>query len=429
MRSAALLVLLSSIGVAATFRDVAPVIEAHCSGCHQKGEIGPMPLTSYAEARPWAKAIKQAVVKGTMPPWHADHATSGRFANSRLMQDSEIRKLVDWADSGAPEGEPVSIHPPQTSEGWKLGKPDLVIRVPGAKIPASGTFEYTFLVTPVDVPADTWIAAAEWKIDQRAVVHHMNAFLRPPGSSFVANVKPGVLYVPTRDERAARHEGERDVDRRELLIGYEPGYKPAPWGEGRAKLLHKGSSVVFEIHYNTSGKPITDYSELGIYFAKQPPRERVLTITPADAGLTIPAGDSNYSSHVTATVTRDVTLVSLQPHMHLRGKAFEINAKFPDGHREALLRVPRYDFNWQTTYFLAKPVVLPKGTVLEYTATFDNSANNAHNPDPSKTVHWGDQSWDEMNIGFTELAFDASGDPDVAVLSGTTRPGGISQSR
>jgi hypothetical protein len=193
--------------------------------------------------------------------------------------------------------------------------------------------------------------------------------------------------------------------------------------------LRKGSSVVFEIHYNPNGKALTDYSELGIYFAKEAPRERVLTIIPADAaGLAIPAGAADYSSRLTATLTHDVKLVSLQPHMHLRGKAFEITAVFPDGKRDLLLEVPRYDFNWQTTYFLAKPMALPKGTVLEYTATFDNSPNNPHNPDPAKVVYWGDQSWEEMNIGFTELAFDAAADPDVAVLSGTTRPGSAAPS-
>ncbi|HEY3740176.1 MAG TPA: thiol-disulfide isomerase [Bryobacteraceae bacterium] len=410
---------------AVTFRDVAPILEAHCSGCHQPGEIGPMPLTSYKEARPWAAAIKQAVVRGTMPPWHADRATSELFANSRLLKESEVRTIAEWAESGAAEGTPgVAIDPPHATEGWKLGKPDLVIKVPGAKIPATGTYEYTFLVTPLDLPADTWVAAAEWKIDQRSLVHHMNAFLRPPGSSYLANVPPGKLYTPTHEERLARHKDEREVDRRELLVGYEPGYKPAPWGEGRAKLMHKGGAIVFEIHYNTNGKAATDYSELGIYFAKQPPRERVETITPADAlGLKIPAGDPAHSTHVTATLTHDAKLVSLQPHMHLRGKAFDIWAVFPDGKREELLKVPRYDFNWQTTYFLKKPMDLPKGTMLEYTATFDNSPNNPSNPDPTKTVYWGDQSWDEMNIGFTELSFDVTADPDVAKLSGTTLPG------
>ena len=428
MKHAATAALLSSVAFgAATFHDIAPILEAHCAGCHQAGEIGPMPLTTYVQARPWARAIKQAVLQGTMPPWHADRITSQRFANARLLKEADIRLLADWVDSGALEGASVAVFgSPRPADGWKLGKPDLVIQVPGAKIPASGTYEYTFLVTPVDIPADKWIAAAEWKVDQRAVVHHMNAFLRPPGSSFVASVEPGKLYVPTHGERSARSQNEREVDRRELLIGYEPGYKPAAWGEGRAKLMRKGGSVVFEIHYNPSGKALTDYSELGIYFAKQTPRERVMTITPADAGLAIPAGNANYASHVTATLTHEVKLVSLQPHMHLRGKAFEITAAYPDGKRDTLLRVPRYDFNWQTTYFLAKPIVLPKGTVLEYTATFDNSPSNRYNPDPSKTVYWGDQSWEEMNIGFTELAFDSALDPDVAVLSGTTRPGGIS---
>jgi hypothetical protein len=417
---------LAPVGAAdVTFADVAPIIEARCAGCHRPGEIGPMPLTSYAEARPWAKAIRQAVVQRTMPPWHADRETSVRIANSRALRDDEIQTVTAWVDGGAKASfaaEPV-IHTPALSGGWKIGRPDLVIRVPGAKVPSRGTYAYTFLVTPVELPADTWISAAEWKIDQRTAVHHMNAFIRPPGSSFVSTIVPGRLTVPTPEERSARHTGEREVDRRELLAGYEPGYTPAGWGEGRAKLLRKGSAIVFEIHYNTTGKELTDYSELGIYFASQPPVERVLTITPADAGLAIPAGDANYSSHVTATLRHEAKLISLQPHMHLRGKAFEILARYPDGRVEALLRVPRYDFNWQTTYFLAKPLQLPAGTILEYTAWFDNSANNRFNPDPSTVVHWGDQSWEEMNIGFTELAFDATSDPDVAVLSGTTRPG------
>lgn len=386
-----------------------------------------MPLTTYREARPWAKAIAEAVKRGAMPPWHADRETSARFANTRLLTTQEVESITAWAQGGAPEGAPaVPSSAPATApeQSWRLGpKPDLIIRVPNARIPASGVFEYTFFVSPVDIPADAWIAAAEWRIDKRAIVHHMNAFIRPPGSSFVAQLKPGELYTPTKTERAARHEGEREVDRRELLIGYEPGYKPAPWGDGRAKLLRKGSSIVFEIHYNPNGTAMTDASELGIYFSQQPPRERVITITPADAALAIPPGDANFASRVSATMRRDVTLVSLQPHMHLRGKAFEITARFPDGSRETLLRVPRYDFNWQTTYFLKAPLQLPRDTVLEYTAWFDNSPNNRFNPNAAQTVYWGDQSWEEMNIGFTELAFDATSDPDVATLSGTTRPG------
>jgi hypothetical protein len=254
----------------------------------------------------------------------------------------------------------------------------------------------------------------------------MNAFVRPPGSSYVAAAPIRQFYVAKTTERAARRADEREVDRRELLVGYEPGYRPAPWGDGEAKLIRKGSDIVFEIHYTANGKEAVDYSELGLYFAKEPPRQRVLTISPADSKFVIPAGDDDYRSFTAATFKQPVRLVSLQPHMHLRGKAYRFEAVFPDGRRETLLNVPRYDFNWQTTYFLKDPLDLPEGTRLECTAWFDNSPNNRFNPDPTKEVRWGDQSWEEMNIGFTEVAFDARVDPDIATLSGTTQPGSTS---
>jgi hypothetical protein len=413
----------AALGRETAFSDVQPILERRCAGCHRSGEIGPMPLTTYQEARPWAKAIREAVLGGAMPPWHADAETSRRIANSRLMPKEEIRAIADWVDAGAKEGTPVrrNAAPPEES-GWRLGKPDLVIRVPGYPVPARGAVQYTFLVTPADLPADAWIAAAEWKIDRRTHVHHMNAFIRPPGSSYIAAAPRNEFYVASRTERAARRDTEREVDRRELLIGYEPGYRPIPWGEGRAKLLRKGSDIVFEMHYNTNGTPVVDYSELGLYFLKRAPRERVLSVAPADSKFAIPPGDANFRSESTATFTSEVKLISMQPHMHLRGKSFAITAAYPDGRSDILLRVPAYDFNWQTTYFLAQPLVLPAGTRLECVAHFDNSPNNRHNPDPAKTVTWGDQSWEEMAIGFLEVAFDAARDPDVAVLSDRPKP-------
>jgi hypothetical protein len=256
-------------------RDVAPVIASRCQSCHKPGEIGPMPLTTYQEARPWAKAIRQAVLKGTMPPWHADAATTPHFRNARVLTAAEREVLVAWADTGAAEGSPAA--PPKAAEdagpkGWQLGRPDLVIRVPGFRVPESGAIQYTFLVTPTGFTGDKWIAAAEWKIDQRRVVHHINAFVRPPGSSYVAAAPPGTPYVASTTERAARRAGEREVDRRELLAGYEPGYRPAPWGDGEAKLIRKGSDIVFEMHYTANGKEAVDYSELGLYFAKEKPK-------------------------------------------------------------------------------------------------------------------------------------------------------------
>lgn len=414
-----LLLAVSTLLPAATFRDAARIIEARCATCHYSGGPGPMPLTSYTEIRPYAAAIRQSVARGSMPPWHADEETSHRFANSRLLPAAEKQTLLAWLSAGAPNQAGVQIAAPRASSTWRLGQPDIILRIPGMRVPARGTLEYAFLVHKLNLAQDTWIAAAEWKIDQKAVVHHINAFTRPAASSYVAEALPGEIYVATRAERAAKRPDEREIDRRELLLGYEPGYLPQPWGPGRAKLLKAGSDIVFEMHYTANGQPAVDHSELGLYLAKSPVRERVLTITPADANLEIPPGAPHYESKVSATLLREAKLVSLQPHMHLRGKAYEIllNGK-------PLLKVPRYDFNWQTTYFLKEDIPLPPGSVLSATAWFDNSPNNRYNPDPTQTVRWGDQSWEEMNVGFMEIAIPAAVDPDVAKLSGTTRPNG-----
>ncbi len=419
-----MLALPSMAMAAVTYADVKPILRERCEGCHQAGEIGPMALGTYKQARPWAKAIRQAVMDRSMPPWHADEETSRRIRNNRALSKAELESIVKWVDGGALEGAAVEAAAVEARpSGWRLGKPDLVIRVPAYQVPAEGTVQYTFLVTPTNFTQDMWIAAAEWKIDQRAVVHHMNAFVRPPGSSYVKTAPVHQMYVASKDERLARRDDEKEVDRRELLIGYEPGYRPAPWGEGRAKLIRKGADVVFEIHYTTNGTAVEDNSELGIYFAKEAPKERVLSLAPADSKLAIPAGDAQYPSAARATFTRDVKLISMQPHMHLRGKDFDIRATYADGRADALLRVPRYDFRWQTTYFLADPIVMTRGSSMDFLAHFDNSANNKFNPDATKTVYWGDQSWEEMNIGFIEVAFPAGADANVAVLSDVPRPG------
>jgi hypothetical protein len=242
----------------------------------------------------------------------------------------------------------------------------------------------------------------------------------------VKTAPPGQLYVASKDERGARRADEREVDRRELLLGYEPGYRPIAWGPTQGKLLRRGSDIVFEMHYTANGKAVADYSELGIYFAKTKPAQRVMTITPADSKLAIPPGESNHRSFVYAELQAPARLISMQPHMHLRGKAYRIDAVYPDGRRETLINVPRYDFNWQTTYFLKSPIDLPKGAKLECTAWFDNSPNNPANPDPAKTIYWGDQSWEEMNVGFMEIAFPASADADIVKLSDTTKPSPVS---
>ncbi len=417
MKSAAIVLLAAAssfgAGVPTFSGDVYPILKAKCQGCHQKGEVAPMAFTDYQSTRPWAKAIREAVLRGSMPPWHADPKASRAFHNDRSLSAAERQRIAAWAEGGAPEGPAADYAAPERrADGWKLGKPDLVMRIPGFKMPATGDVPYTFVAFPTGLTQDTWIHAAEWRIDKREVVHHVNAFVRPPGSSYVAGHEPLKFFVPTITERRVGRPGEGAFARRELLVGYEPGYAPIPWGPRQGKLIRAGSDIVVEAHYNTNGKELVDHSELGIYFAKQPPAERVVTISVQNMNFTIAPGDPAYRSDAVSGFDAPVKVVSVQPHMHLRGKAMRLTAILPDGRREPLIDVPKYDFLWQTTYFLKDPLALPAGSRIECAAWFDNSPNNKVNPDPKAAVGWGDQSRDEMHIGFTEIAFDAKLDAE-----------------
>jgi len=388
--------------------DVYPVIRARCQSCHQKGEVAPMAFTSYRDTRPWAKAIKESVLRGTMPPWHADRKASAAFVNDRSLDPREIDLIVRWADGGAPEGKAIDYAAPAGSgRGWKLGTPDLVLKIPRFKVPAQGTIPYTFVVFSTGFTRDTWIHAAEWRIDKREAVHHMNAFVRPPGSSYVAGFPQLEFFVPTIAQRRVGRPGEGVFERRELLVGYEPGYVPAAWGPNQGKLIRAGSDIAIEMHFNAAGKDLVDESELGIYIARAAPRERLVNVAVQNMTFTIPPGDPNYRTEASAEFAVPVRVVSVQPHMHLRGKAMEMRVVQPGGRIEPLIQVPRYDFNWQTTYALREQVRIEPGGRVDCFAWFDNSPNNKWNPDPSKAVGWGDQSWEEMHIGFTEIAFDA----------------------
>jgi len=394
--------------------DVWPVFEKHCVGCHQPGAIGPMSLTSYSEIRPWSRAIRQAVLAKSMPPWHAAPGTAHAFRNDRSLSKSEIDTIVRWVDSGSPEGDvqaPKFV--PAADHGWRMGKPDLVFQVPGLHVPKSGVMPYTFVIIPLHFEQDTWVRAAEFRIDQRALVHHINAFIRPPGSSYLADFPKNQIFVPTVADRGKKREGEAVFGRRQLLLGYEPGYAPMPWLENGAKLIPAGSDLVFEMHFNPNGHEVTDYSKLGLYLAKAAPAHRVLAIdTLRDLDFAIPPGDADYLSHASMTLAHSARLLSIQPHMHVRGKSMEVKATLPDGRTETLLSVPKYDFNWQTTYVFKQPVELPAGTVLDSVAGFDNSPNNKFNPDPNATVRWGDQTFNEMHIAFLELVLDSKADPE-----------------
>ncbi len=373
-----------------------------------------MPLTSYAEVRPWAQAIRAAVLSRIMPPWHAAGETAHNFRNDRSLTEPEIRTIADWVKQGAPEGEPLrtQFHPAAREDGWKLGKPDIVIRIPGFRVPQSGQMTYRYLITGGLFPKDVWIRAAEFRIDHRNVVHHINAYARSPESSYLAGYPKGEIVAATLADRGRRREGEKVFDRRQQLVGWEPGYVPMPWLPGGAKQIRAGSDIVFEMHYSPNGKEVTDYSQLGIYLADAPPVERVVAIdTLRDLDLAIPAG-ATYTSRASMTLAEPVKLVSVQPHMHYRGKAMEVRVIYPDGRTKLLISVPKYDFNWQTTYVLREPLLLPAATRLDSVAQFDNTLNNPFNPDASLLVKWGDQTTDEMHIAFLELALPVAADPE-----------------
>jgi hypothetical protein len=395
------------------YKDALPVLQRNCQTCHRPGESGPMSFLDYETTRPWAKAIKTAVLTKKMPPWFAD-PHYGKFSNDRSMAQPEIDTLVAWADTGAQAGNPKDA-PKRMDwvEGWRIGKPDQVISMPVAvDVPASGTIDYQYIVIPTGFTEDKYVQLSEARPGNPAVVHHIIAFIREPGNPWLKEAKPGVPFIPR--ERARRAEADSNGDKKkhqqqdggfgDFLAGYAPGTLPNIMKPGQAKLVKAGSDLVLQMHYTANGKATSDISRIGIVFATTQPTERVLTLAAANADFAIPPGDSNYKVDSKFTLQDDATLLNFLPHMHFRGKSFEYRVTYPTGEKETLLAVPHYDFNWQLTYELAQPKLLPKGTVVECTAHFDNSANNRFNPDPTKEVHFGEQTWEEMMIGFLDVA-------------------------
>ena len=390
-------------------KEVLPVLQKNCQGCHRPGEAAPMSFLTYKDTRPYAKAIKAAVAAKKMPPWFAD-AAHGKWANDRSLTPAEIRTLVSWADSGALEGNPKDAPAPLTFvDGWNIGKPDAILEMAADfSVPASGTIEYTYFVIPTNWKEDKWIQMAEIRPGNRAIVHHIIAFIRQPGSKWMQDAQPGTPFVPDRN-RDRRGEGGGNG---EWLSGFAPGASPDRLERGQARLVKAGSDIIFQIHYTSNGKAGLDRSRVGVVFAKEPPTTRVVTLASQFNKFQIPPGDANYRVDSTVTLQADSTLVAFMPHMHLRGKDFEYRAVYPTGETQTLLRVPAYSFSWQLSYKPEKPILLPKGTKIECTAHFDNSANNPYNPDPTKTIRWGDQSWDEMMIGFFNVAIPIGMSPE-----------------
>ena len=358
-----------------------------------------MSLVTYAEARPWAKSIREAVLTRKMPPWFAN-PNYGHFANDRSLSPAEIDTLVAWADNGAIEGSSKDGPPPRVwPQGWSIGTPDLVLEMPKAfPIPAAGAINYQYIILPTHLAEDKWIQKVEVRPSDRAAVHHAVVYVREPGSTWLgAQPAETTFSLPL-----ARAFTTSDV-----LMVYTPGNSYDLWKSGMAKKIKAGSDLVLQMHYTANGNASSDRTRIGIVFAKEPPRQAVLTLQMGNDHFVIPPGDPNYRVTVSGTLPNDALLISLFPHMHLRGKSFEYRIVHPEGQVETLLKIDRYDFNWQLNYKLAEPRRVPAGTRLQWIAYFDNSANNARNPDPHAEVRFGEQSWEEMMIGFFDVAVNA----------------------
>jgi hypothetical protein len=350
--------------------------------------------------------MKRVVSQKMMPPWFAD-PNFGHFSNDRALTEKEISTIVAWVNAGAPQGDPKDMPAsPNFVEGWGIPKPDVVFQLPHAfPVPESGMIEYQYVILPTGFTEDKWIQAAEARPTDRSVVHHIIAYVREPGSNYFKDQKPGVFFEappPKQDEKTDTSALPSD-----FLVGYAPGQPAEILRPGQAKLIKAGSDIVLEVHYTPNGKATSDQARLGLIFAKQTPKERVLTLSAVNGTFKIPPGDPNYRVDASFEVPREVKLVGLHPHMHTRGKDFEYRLVFPNGETKTILKVPAYNWHWQLWYNLAEPIILPKGTKIECTAHFDNSPNNPENPDPTKTIIWGQQNWDEMMVGFFNLVFDA----------------------
>ena len=391
------------------YKDVLPILQDHCQSCHRAGEIGPMPLVTYEQTRPWARAMAHQVEMKMMPPWFAD-ARYGHFANDASLTERQIATLTAWASAGAPAGDPHDAPPPQKwAEGWNIPTPDLVVKMPEAvSIPAQGEVEYTYEIVPTHFAEDRWVQMSEFRPGSAAHVHHAVVYIRPPESDWLRHAPVGKPFTASTlsdpAERRQAHETTSD-----LLLVYAPGSSPDQWPDGMAKFVPAGSDLVFQMHYTTNGTAEQDQTRIGLVFAKTPPKQRVITLQLNNHALIIPPGADDFRVDVQGTLPNDATLLSLFPHMHLRGKRFEYDIVHDDGSVEVLLRV-NYHFHWQLSYRLAEPRLLKAGTKLQAIAWYDNSKNNPHNPDPEKTVTWGDQTSDEMMVGFFDVAVAAGMD-------------------
>jgi len=412
----------------ATFtKDIAPIFFKSCAECHRAGETAPFSVLSYKDVRPWAKSIREKVASKQMPPWHADPHV-GQFKNDRSLSQAEIDTITAWVDGGAVEGNAKDLPPtPKFVEGWSIGKPDVVLAMREEyTLAASGPDEYQYFAIPTNFTEDKYVQMAEARPGNRRIVHHILAFAVPPGGKDFSKLSPEELQkmfdddgpnsifvregylrrvkmdAAVNDDGCNNKFGEDDAG--DVIAGYAPGMPPEVFEPGVAKKVPAGATLIFQIHYSkVAGSVQKDRSSVGLIFAKEPPQKRMIKRGIENVFFKIPAGATAHKATACWQPKEDVTVYSMMPHMHYRGAAMEYKATYPDGKTEVLLNVPNYDFGWQTNYALAKPKLIPKGTKIQVTATFDNSAKNKANPDPAKDVRWGDPTYDEMLIGYIDF--------------------------
>ena len=363
-------------------REIAPLLQKNCVGCHSPGQIGPFALSSYKQVKGWSAMIEEVLLDRRMPPWHAD-AHHGKFANDRTLTAAETHTLLDWIQQGCPRGEGedplASAAPPAVA--WQLGQPDFIVQLPKPEeIPATGTLKYRYLDTDFVMPQDAWLRAAVVRAGNAKVVHHIIVRVHYP-------------------------DGYQDAPKEAYLFTtWVPGLTPSEVPAGTGMFLPKGARFNFEVHYTTMGEATTDQSEMGLYLAKEKPERRLEVRASETRDFEIPPGMTDAQHFSVYCFKRDAVIYALSPHMHLRGSWFKFQLLHPDGHKETLLSVPNYDFNWQTSYRLAEPRRVPAGTWMLCTGGHDNSEKNPNNPDPTQRVKWGLQSWDEMFMGFMTVA-------------------------
>ncbi len=426
-------------------KDVAPIFNAKCAECHRPGDAAPFSTLTYKDVRPWAKSIKEKVVNRTMPPWHAD-PHFGQFANDRSLSQKEIDTIVAWVDGGAKEGNAKDLPPtPSFIDGWSIGKPDMIIKVPEYTYKA-GVDEYQYYDVATNFTEDMYVQLAEARPGNRKIVHHILAFIQPPGGMNLVGLSheernkrmDAMLKNPNspfyRDGFLMRLKPEQpvmddgcDPNRRgggggdNILTGYAPGHNADIFAPGTGRKIPAGSVIRFQLHYSNqtlgSNAVEKDESVVGLIFSKEPPQKLVTTNSVGNILFKIPAGAENHKVTACRTIKRDTTIHALLPHMHLRGKSMKYEVFYPDGKSEVLLNVPKYDFGWQTNYVLKEPKRLPAGTRIMVTAVFDNSKNNKFNPDPTKDIRYGEPTYDEMMLGFmdfvTEFPTVAQVDPKI----------------